>query len=99
MIAAIAQHREDALAFAEGIDADDVAALGKQPQRVKKFIDLVVIRRMAKDRQAESRLGDEDVAWLRLEGSTGRVRAPLVITGNDDAAAAISEHDLGATQD
>ena len=49
---------------------------------------------MAEDRQAEGRLGDEDVAAHRLEGRAGRVGAALVVARGDDAQALGLEGDL-----
>ena len=49
---------------------------------------------MAEHRQAEGRLGDEDIAGHRLERRAGRVGAALVVARDDDAQAACLHHDL-----
>ena len=98
IVALTPQHRKNALTFAERVDADDMAALGEEAQRVKQLCDLMAIRRMPKDRQPEGRLRDEHITCLRLEGSTGRISAPLVVAGDDDAAAAIVEQDLSTAE-
>src|SRR5678815_1855666 len=53
---------------------------------------------MVKDRKAERRLGDEDVAWNRLKGRAGRIFAPLVIARYDDPLAGMLENDLRRSQ-
>ena len=57
-------------------------------------VDLAARVGMAEYRQAERRLGDEDVARHRLERRTGRVLAPLVVARHDDPLARMLEHDL-----
>src|SRR3546814_13575949 len=55
-------------------------------------------RRMAEYRQAEGRLGDENVARHDLEARAGRVGPPLVIAGDDDPLALIFHQDLRAAE-
>ena len=66
---------------------------------MQQLVDLVAVRGVAEDRQSEGRLGDEQIAVLRLEGRAGRVRAPLVIAGDDDAVALVFDNELGAAED
>ena len=61
-------------------------------------VDLAAVVGMAKDRQPERRLGDEDVAALRLERRAGRIGPALVVAGDDDARALMLEHHLGAAE-
>jgi len=75
-----------------------MGALREEAERGQQPIDLVGIVRMAEDRQAESRLGDEDVAGHRLERRAGRVGAALVVARDDDPGAVMLQHDLGAAQ-
>ena len=63
-------------------------------QPMQQPVDLAARVRVAEDRQAECRLGDEDVARYGFEGSTGGILAPLVIAGNDDPFARMLENDL-----
>src|SRR5216683_1999886 len=76
------QQRQDPLAFAERIDPDQLTPLRVEAQRMQQPVDLVPVRRMAEHRQSEGRLGDEQIAALRLERRTGRVGAPLVVAGD-----------------
>ena len=59
----------------------------------------MLIRRVAKHRQGERRLGHEDIAGLRLEGRAGWVGPALVIPGNDDPSALVFDDELRAAQD
>ena len=54
---------------------------------------------MAEDRQAEGRLGDEEIAAHRLEGHAGGIRPALVVARDDDPLAGIFHHHLGRAQD
>ena len=49
---------------------------------------------MAEHRQAEGRLGDEDVAGHELEWRAGRIGHILVVAGGDDGQAAAGDADL-----
>ena len=73
-------------------------ALGKLPDGGEQPADLLAVGRMAEDRQAEGRLGDEDVAGDRLEAGAGRVAPPLVVARRDDARAAMLDGDLRRAQ-
>ena len=53
---------------------------------------------MAKHRQPEGRLRDEDIASTRLERRAGRIRPAFVVAGNHDPGAAVFQHDLGAAE-
>jgi hypothetical protein len=53
---------------------------------------------MAKDRQAEGCLSDEDITGQDLEGIAGRIRPALEVARNHDPAAAPLEQGLGAAQ-
>ena len=71
-----------------------MGALGELGERGEQPGDLGPRRRVAEDRQAEGRLGDEDVAGHRLEAGAGRVGGALVVAGRDDAQAAALDRDL-----
>src|SRR5260370_22046923 len=98
-VAGSAQEGDEPLAFAEGVDADEVAALGVEPDRMQQLLDLVAVRRVAEDRQPEGRLGDEEVAGLRLEAGAGRVGPALVVARDHDPAAAMLDDCLRAAED
>jgi hypothetical protein len=53
---------------------------------------------VAEHRQCEGRLGDEQIAGLRLEPRAGRVGPALVIAGNDDPNAFVFNDQLGAAE-
>ena len=61
---------------------------------MKQLVDLLLVGRMAEDRQPERRLGDEDVAIAGLEGCSGRVGPTLIIAGGHNPGAAVVERDL-----
>ena len=63
-------------------------------QAVEQPVDLAAGVGMAEDRQAEGRLGDEDVARHRHERRAGRVGPALVIARDDDPLAVMLQHDL-----
>ena len=78
-------HRREALRLAEGISEED-ARFPLRLIRPPPGIDLsgyYFRRRPTVDRQAEGRLGDEDIAAHRFEGSAGRVGGGLVIATDD----------------
>ena len=55
---------------------------------------------MAEDRQAEGRLGNEDMRVLdRFELGTGRIPAAFVVAGKDHAQALVLDHDLRRAED
>src|SRR5712691_4636528 len=99
VIAGGAQQRDEALTLAEGVDADKMAAFGKEANRMQELLDLVAVRRVAENRQPEGRLGDEQIAALRLEAGAGRVGAALIVARDHDAGAAIVDYRLGAAED
>ena len=98
VVAGLTQQRDDPLAFAERVHPDQMTALREQPHRMQQLADLVRVRRVAKHGQAEGRLGDEQVATLRLERWAGRVGAALEVAGDDDPAAAVFDDQLGAAE-
>src|ERR1700731_2640154 len=65
---------------------------------MQQLVDLVLVRRMAEYRQRKCRLGDEQIAALRLEWRAGRVGAALVIAGNDHPAALVFDDELRAAE-
>ena len=67
-------------------------------QPVEQPVDLAAGIGMAEHRQAEGRLGDEDVARHRHERRAGRVGAALVVARHDHPLAAMFEHDLRRAQ-
>ncbi len=97
-ITAIADQPDDPLGLAERISADEMATLGELLERGEQFFDLGLRIRMVEDRQAEGRLGDEDIAGDRHEGRAGGIGAALVIAGNDDAQPILFDGDLGRTE-
>src|SRR5713101_756827 len=99
VIAGGAQQRDEALTLAEGVDADKMAAFGKEANRMQELLDLVAVGRVAEDRQPEGRLGDEQIAALRLEAGASRVSPALVVARDDDPVAAILDDRLGAAED
>ena len=94
VMAARAQLADDPLRLAERIGADQHAAARVGVQAVEQPVDLAAGVGMAEHRQAEGRLGDEDVAGHRHEQRAGRVGAALVVAGDDDLLALMLEHDL-----
>ena len=98
LVAGAAQQGQDALTFSEHVDPDEVAALGKQNDRMQQLVDFLVVGRVSENRQPKRRLGDEEIAINRLERWAGRVWSALVVAGNHYPAAAIIEHDLSAAQ-
>ena len=98
LVARLAQQRDHPLAFAEPIDADHMGALGElrvRPEQLRHFLARVA---MLEHRQREGRLGDEEIARDELEGGAGRVGAPLVIAGDDDARALPLDQHLRAAE-
>ena len=93
-VAGVADQPDDALRLAERIGADEMRALRELLGRFDELGDLVRVGRMAEDRQAEGRLGDEDVAADRLEGQAGGVGLALVVARGDDARAVMLDADL-----
>ena len=83
----LADETDDPLRLAKGIGADQVAALRELRDGPQQAGDLVVIRRMAEDRQAEGGLADKDITGHRLEQAAGGIAAALVIAGDDDGHA------------
>ena len=78
VVAGLPQERHDPLRLAERIGADDMGALRETGATESRSLRTSVARvRMAEDRQAEGRLGDEDVAGHDLVGQAGRVAARL----------------------
>ena len=69
-------------------------ALGKQRDRMQELGDLAVGIAVAKHRQAERRLGDEDVALHQLERRAGRIGHVLVVAGGHDPQAVVLDRDL-----
>ena len=94
----LAQQFDHPLRLAQGVGPDDVAALGELLDRGQKAPDLTRVVRMAEHRQAEGRLGDEDVTGYRLEPRAGRVTAALVVAGDHHGQALPAHHRLGGTQ-
>jgi hypothetical protein len=83
VVARLAQQPDHALRLAERIGADHVGALGELRTEASSARPRPR-RRVAEDRQAEGRLGDEDVAGDRLEGQAGGVGLALVVARDDD---------------
>ena len=94
VVAGLADQGHDALRLPQRIGADDMRPLGKEPDRFQELADLSMGGRVAEDRQAEGRLGDEDVAGHGFEAGASRVALALVIPGGDDPQAAAFDDDL-----
>ncbi|MNS36633.1 hypothetical protein D3C72_688270 [compost metagenome] len=95
VIARLAQQPDEALRLAERIGADEMGAFGELLDRAQQPSDLLDVRRMAKDRQAERGLGDEDVARHGFEGGAGGIATALVVAGGGDGQAALTDGRLG----
>ena len=67
-------------------------------EAVEQAVDLGAGVGVAEHRQAERRLGDEDVARHHHERRAGRVGAALVIARHHHPLAAIVDHDLRRSQ-
>ena len=74
-------------------------AVGEGGERVQQAADLARVRLVAEHRQAEGRLGDEQVAGHQLERRRSGVGAALVVAGDDGAAARVIDHHLRAAED
>ncbi|MND99968.1 hypothetical protein D3C80_923620 [compost metagenome] len=75
-----------------------MGALGELLDRTQQAADLLGVWGMAKDRQAEGRLGDEDVAGHGFEGGAGRVAPTLVVARGGDGQAAVAHRGLGRAE-
>ena len=98
VVARIAQEGDQALAFAEPIDADDMGAVGKLSAGLEQLCRFLARIAVLEHRQRERRLGNEKVAGDKLEAGAGRVRAPLVIAGDDGPRAFPFDQDLCAAE-
>src|SRR5262245_3047758 len=78
------KHRHNTLRLAERVRCHQMRALGEKSDRLQEFGDLARRIMVAKYRQTEGRLGDEDIAFERFERRTGRIGDVLVIAGSDD---------------
>ena len=74
--ARLPQGDDHALAFAETVDAEKMRAVGIGGDRGDEPAGLAVGALMAEHRQAEGRLGDEEIAAPQLEGRSTSDRAP-----------------------
>src|SRR4051794_9137919 len=94
LMAARTKFADDPLRLAQSVSADQHAAARVRVQAVEQAVDLAACVRVAEHRQAERRLGDEDVAGHRHEGWASRVRPALVVAGYDDAFSLVLHDDL-----
>ncbi len=94
-----AQFADQALRLAQGVGADQDAAVGMGVQGGEQAVDLAARVGMAEDRQAECGFGDEDVAGDGFEGFAGGIGAALVVAGDDYPLASVGQQDLGGTED
>ena len=85
--AGLAENDDHPLAFAEPIGAEEMGAVGIGGDRGDEALRLAGGVLVAEDRQAEGRLGDEEIAAPELEGRAGRVGGALVVAGDDRAGA------------
>ena len=99
VIAAFADEGDHALGLAERVAADDVRAIGLLGERTQQPRRLGLGIGMLEDRQAERRLGDEQVACDEFERLGRAVVQALVIAGDDDALALVLQQHLGAAED
>ena len=98
VVAGLADQRDHALRLAERIGADQMRALRKQRHRRQQLLHLVGGIAVAEHRQAERRLGDEDVAGHQLERRAGGIARVLVVAGGDDAGVLAGHRDLRRAQ-
>ena len=98
VITLLAQQRDQPLRLAERVSADDMGTFGKLLQRCEKPGGLGPVVWMVEDRQAEGRLGNEDITGDRFEGPASRVGAALVIAGDDDPLPTRLDRDLGGAE-
>src|SRR5690349_13126974 len=89
-----AQQRDQSLAFAKRVAADEVRPIREQRDTGQELGDLVVRWRMTEHRQPECRLRYEHIAAHRLEATAGWVRHALVVAADDGPAAGVLHHHL-----
>ncbi len=99
VVSGFPKQRHHPLRLAQRIDADEMGPVGVARDRGQKFGDFAPVVGVAKDREGEGGLGDEEVARHNLEAGAGPVRAAFVVAGDDDARAAMFHHDLSAAED
>ena len=99
VVAGLPQQGHDPLRLAERVGADDMGALGEQRDGIEELTHLARRVRHPEDRQAEGRLGDEDIAGHHLEGQAGRVVGALVIARDHHPHALRLDGDLGRAED
>src|SRR5512134_2979452 len=92
IVACLAAKLDQALTFAEAVDADEVRATGIPLDRGKEAGDLAFGLLVMEDGERECRLGDEHVAGDELERETRRVGASLVVAGDDGSLSLPFEH-------
>ena len=84
-----AEQRDHTLAFAQRINADQMGPVREYSACDRSTLSISSPSGgMAKDRQAERRLGDKDIAGHDLERRACRIGAALVIARDDHPAAA-----------
>ena len=96
--ARLAQQRDQPLALAQRVAADDMRPLGKQRHAGQQPADLLLRRRMVKYRQRERRLGHEHVARHRHEAGAGRIGGALVVAADHRPRALVLHRHLRTAQ-
>ena len=98
IIARLPGQHDHALAFAETIDAEQMGALGIGRKRSDQPQGFLLRRLVPEHRQAECRLGDEEIAWDEFERPAGRIGTALVVARHDHARALPVEHHLAGAE-
>ena len=99
VISRLPQQRDEALAFAQPVDAHQMRALGKGPERGEELCHLALRRFVTEDRKSECRLGDEEIAGHDLESIAGGIGLPLVVARDDGALTLMFDDQLCCAED
>ena len=89
-----AQQRNHALAFSQTVDAEQMCALWLLRYRADQMAGFCPSGLVAKHRQCEGCFRHEHVARHESERPARRIGTSFVVARDDDAAAAMFEHDL-----
>src|SRR5262245_40400303 len=81
----LTQKAHQALRLAKRIGADKMGTFGEEMRGRDQFRDFAGGWRMAEHRQAERRLGDEQIARYERKRGAGRIALALVVAGDDGA--------------
>ncbi len=94
VVAGVADERDHPLRLAQRVAAHDMRPVWKGSRRAQQPADLVARVGVLEHRQAESRLGDEQIAGHQFEGLRRAVRQALVVAGDHDPLAPVLEQHL-----